>query len=153
MLVKMLHREPRIALLIQPQHAQDLRGRCPSARRLADPPIAQALRPLIAQPVAPPPERPLRYPQHLRRFSLRQLAPLMPLEQPLETHLPYPLQHLRPDHPPPPFWAVLKPDRSRATKTGQITSQLHVITAALPLSVPSSSLMPRAFAAAIALTL
>src|ERR1700756_2145625 len=112
MLVKMLHREPRIALLIQPQHAQDLRGRCPSARRLADPPIAQALRPLIAQPVAPPPERPLRYPQHLRRFSLRQLAPLMPLEQPLETHLPYPLQHLRPDHPPPPFYAVQKPDRS-----------------------------------------
>src|ERR1700756_294156 len=49
----------------------------------------------------------------------------MPLEQPLETHLPYPLQHLRPDHPPPPFRTVLKPDRSRATKTGQITSQLH----------------------------
>src|SRR6266478_8551027 len=43
----------------------------------------------------------------------------------LETHLPYPLQHLRPDHSPPPFRAVLKPDRYRATKTGQITSQPH----------------------------
>jgi hypothetical protein len=70
LLVKMLHREPAIALLIKPQHAQDLRGRRPAARRLADPPIAQTLRPLIAQPVAPPPERPLRDPQHLRRLSL-----------------------------------------------------------------------------------
>src|ERR1700681_4540944 len=48
----------------------------------------------------------------------------MPLEQSLETHLPYPLQHSCPAHAPPPFRAVLKPDRSRATKTGQITSQL-----------------------------
>jgi hypothetical protein len=31
-------------------------------RWLADPPIAQALRPLIAQPVAPAPEGPLRDP-------------------------------------------------------------------------------------------
>src|ERR1700720_1332855 len=43
----------------------------------------------------------------------------------LETHLPYPLQHSCPAHSPPPFRAVLKPDRSRATKTGQITSQPH----------------------------
>jgi predicted ATPase len=49
----------------------------------------------------------------------------MPLEQPLETHLSYPLQHFRPAHSPPPFRAVLNPDRSRATKTGHITSQLH----------------------------
>src|SRR5205085_8042156 len=82
LLVKMLHREAAIALLIQPQHVQDLRGRRATARPLADPPIAQALRPLIAQPVAPAPERSLRHPQHLRRFALRQLAPLMPLEQP-----------------------------------------------------------------------
>ncbi len=70
LLVKMLHREPRVALLVQPEHAQDLLGCRPSARRLADPPIAQALRPLIAQPVAPAPERPLRDPQHLRRLAL-----------------------------------------------------------------------------------
>src|SRR5207248_3013218 len=62
LLVKMLHREAAIAFLIQPQHAQDLLGRRPAARRPADPPIAQALRPLIAQPVAPTPERPLRDP-------------------------------------------------------------------------------------------
>src|SRR4051812_18987230 len=49
----------------------------------------------------------------------------MPLEQPLETHLSYPLRHFRPAHSPPPFRAVLKPDRSRATKTGHITSRLH----------------------------
>jgi hypothetical protein len=36
-------------------------------------------------------------------FSPRQLAPLMPPEQPFETHLPYPLQHLHPDPSPPPF--------------------------------------------------
>jgi hypothetical protein len=70
LLVKMLHREARIALFIQPQHAQDLLGRRPTARRFADPAIEQPLRPLIAQPVAPAPERPLRHPQHLRRFAL-----------------------------------------------------------------------------------
>src|ERR1700736_51276 len=80
---------------------------------------------LADPPVTPTPERPLRHPQHLRRFSLRQLAPLMPLEQPLETHLPYPLQHSCPAHSPPRFRVVLKPDRSRATKTGQIKCQLH----------------------------
>ena len=122
LLVKMLHREAAIAFLIQPQHAQDLLGCRPAARRLADPPIAQTLRTLIAQPVAPTPKRPLRDPQHLRRFALRQLAPLRPLEQSLETHLPYPLQHSCPPHSPPPFRTVLKPDRSRATKTGQIAS-------------------------------
>ena len=36
--------------------------------------------------------------QHLRRLCLRQLAPLMSLQKPLETHLPYPLQHFRPAH-------------------------------------------------------
>ena len=123
LLVKMLHREPRIAFLVQSHHAQDLLGRRPPARPPADPPIAQALRPLIAQPVPPAPERPLRHPQHLRGFSLRQFAPLMPLEQPLETHLSYPLQHSCPAHSPSPFRTVLRPDRSRATKTGQITSQ------------------------------
>jgi hypothetical protein len=101
LLVKMLHREASVALLIETQHAQDLRGRRPPARRLADPTVAQAFRPLIAQPVAPAP--PLRDPQHLRRFLRCQLAPLVPLEQSLEAHLPYPLQHLRPDHPRPLF--------------------------------------------------
>jgi hypothetical protein len=59
------------------------------------------------------------------------ITPLMPLEQPLETHLSYPLQHSCTAHSPPPFRAVLKPDRSRATKTGQITSQPHAIETGL----------------------
>jgi hypothetical protein len=62
LLVKMLRREPVVALRVQPQHALDLRHRRPPARRLADPSVAQSHRPLIAQPVAPPPKRPLRYP-------------------------------------------------------------------------------------------
>src|SRR5205807_7220885 len=59
--------------------------------------------------------------------ALRQRCPRRSrvLEQSLKTHLSYPLQHFRPAHSPPPFRAVLKPDRSRATKTGQITSQLQ----------------------------
>ena len=37
--------------------------------------------------------------------------------------------HRRLAHRPPPFRAVLKPDRSRATKTGQLTSQLQPLNA------------------------
>jgi hypothetical protein len=114
LLVKMLHVNPRVALLVQSHHAQHFLHRSPTARRLADPPIAQTRRPLIAQPVAPTPERSLRDPQHLRRFALRQLAPLTPLEQPLKTHLSYPLQHFRP--------AAHSPaSLSSGSKTGQIT--------------------------------
>src|SRR5712671_6711967 len=66
---------------------------------------------------------------HLARFLPVQLTPLTPIEQRFEPHLPYPLQHLRPAHRPPPFRALLKPDRSRATKTGQLTSQLQPLNA------------------------
>ena len=125
LLVKVLHGEVAVALLVEPQHAQDLLGSRAPARRLADPPVEQPARPLVAQPSAPAAKRPLRDPQHLRRFLLVQLAPLMPVEQPLEPHLSHPLQHPRPAHSPPPFRAVLKPDRSRATNSGQITRQLH----------------------------
>src|SRR5262249_40742721 len=148
LLVKMLHREALVAFVIEPQHAQDLLGRRSSARRLADPAIAQTLPPLLPQPLRPPlphpaaptSDRPLRHPQYLRRLLLRQLAPLMPIEQPLETHLSYPLQHSCPAHPRPPFWAVLKPDRSRATKTGQITRQPHTPRACLTPNAPCKTL-------------
>ncbi len=131
LLVKVLHRELAVALLVQTQHAQDLFGRRPPARRLADPPVDQPRRSLLAQPIAPAPERSLRDPQHLRRFLLAQFPSLMPIEQRCEPHLSYPLQHSRPAHPPPPFRAVLKPDRSRATKSGQITSQPHTAISTL----------------------
>jgi hypothetical protein len=71
LLVKMFRRKPVVALHVKPQHALDLLDRRPPARRLADPPVAQSHRSLIAQPVAPPPKRPLRHPQHLGCFLLR----------------------------------------------------------------------------------
>ena len=113
LLVDMLHREASVPLLVQPQHPQDLLGRRPPARRLADPPITQTLGSLLMQPVTPAPERPLRHTEHLHRLDLAQLASLLPLQQPLEPHLPYPLQHLCPAHLPLPL--------SSGSKIGQIT--------------------------------
>jgi hypothetical protein len=122
--VKVLDREIGIVLAIEPQHAQDLVFRRPPARRLADPPVDKPLRPLVSEPIAPAAERPLAHPQHLRRFDLVQLAPLVTLQQRFEPHPADLLQHLRPDHSSPPTTlpgAIPKPDRSRATKSGQIT--------------------------------
>jgi hypothetical protein len=102
LLVKMLHREAAIAFLIQPQHAQDLLGRRPAARRPADPPIAQPHRPLIAQPVTPAPERPLdtpaspplplvtARPAHAARATPRN-ASVLPLAALLSGPFPVPL--------------------------------------------------------------
>ncbi len=140
LLVKMLHRKPAVALLVQTQHALDLLHRGAPARRLADPPVDQPRRTLVAPPIAPAAKGPLRDPQHLGRLLLAQITSLMPLQQPLKPHLPYPLQHLRPDHPPPPFRAVLKPDRPRDAKTGQITSQLHLPIKHLPRMSAQDSL-------------
>src|ERR1700680_1755686 len=84
---------------VEPQHAQDLLGRCPPVCRSGD--RASPPGPHYATARACP-ERPLRDPQHLRRFLLRQLAPLMPLEQPLETRLPNPFS-TPPETSPAPF--------------------------------------------------
>jgi hypothetical protein len=81
LLVKMLHREAFVVLLIKPQHAQDLRDRRPLARRPAEPPIQQTRRPLVAQPIPPALKRPLRDPQHLRRLDLAQLSPFVPVSK------------------------------------------------------------------------
>jgi hypothetical protein len=112
LLVKMQHGEVASA----PRQAQDLLGRRPTACRSAD----------RANP-APPHRAPGRASAGTSAptaRALRQLAPLMPLEQPLETHLPTPCSaSARPI--PRPFRAVLKPDRSRATKIGRITSHPH----------------------------
>jgi hypothetical protein len=81
-------------------------------------------------------------------FHPRQLAPLMPPEQPFETHLPYSLQHLYPDPPPPPFRTLLKPDRSRATRTGEFTSRC--VLGAPNLSIESTTYCSRASASILA---
>ena len=67
-------------------------------------------------------------------FPPRQLAPLMPPEQPFETHLPYPLQHLRPD-PPRPLFGRFKTG-SRATRTKQLTSCCTLGAPNLSILVP-----------------
>src|SRR3546814_17085917 len=79
-----------VVLAVEPQHPRDLRFVGPPPGRLAEPPVAQALRTLLMQPVAPAPQRTLAHPQHLRRLVLSQLAPSMPLPPPHESHLPHP---------------------------------------------------------------
>ena len=75
-------------------------------------------------PIALTPERPLRDPRISAASSTDGFAPLMPPEEPFPNASAVPLQHLRPD-PPPAIATVLKPDRSRASRTGQFTSRLH----------------------------
>ena len=132
LLVKMLHREARHssprtdpACAGSPRPPPAGSTACRSAGRASPPAPHRAAGRANAGTSAPrsPASPPL---------PLVQLAPLMAIEQSLKPHLPYSLQHLRPDHRPPPFRAVLKPDRSRATKTRQITSQLQFPAASLP---------------------
>src|SRR3546814_7596546 len=61
-----------VVLAVEPQHPRDLRFGGPPPGRLAEPPVAQALRTLLMQPVAPAPQRTLAHPQHLRRLGLAQ---------------------------------------------------------------------------------
>ena len=77
-------------------------------RWLADAPVAQSRRARLPVPPLPAPERPLRHPQHLPGLRLRQMPPLMPVQQLLEAHDPDFLQSPCPPHP-------LPPDRSGAS--------------------------------------
>jgi len=70
LLVKVLHREIRIAAPVQIQHPRDLRYARAPIGRSAEPTINQARRPFVPQPVTPPPKRPLADPQNLRRLNL-----------------------------------------------------------------------------------
>ena len=92
-----------------------------TARQLADTVIAEPLWPLIARPIGQRLNSPSNTPA-CPPFPARQLATLMPAEQPFETHLPYPLQHLHPD-PPAPLFRMLFKTGSRATRTKQFTSR------------------------------
>src|SRR6266404_1616399 len=122
LLMKVLHREAAVRLAIQAQHPLDLLDRRTPARRLAQPTVRQPRRAFVAQPVPPTPKRALADPQHLRRLSLAQLTLLVPIEQCLEPHPTYPFVNSCPVHSRPLVGAVLKPDTSRATYSGQITS-------------------------------
>jgi hypothetical protein len=122
LLVEMLHREIRVAPPVQVQHPRDLAHAGAPIGRPPQTPIRQTRRPLVAQTIAPSPERPLADPQNLRRLMLAQLASFVTIQQCLEAHPSYPLVDPRPVHPRPLFGAVLKPDTSRATNSGHITS-------------------------------
>src|SRR5271155_2627506 len=110
LLVKMLHREAAIVLLVQSQHAQDLRGRRPTARRSAgraDPAAphraagrASAGTSVPRAPASPPLPPAIVRPAHAARANPRN-ASVVPLAA----------------LPPGPFPAPL----SGGSKTGQIT--------------------------------
>src|SRR4051794_6827532 len=114
----MLHREVSVAPPVKLQHPRDLRHARPPWRALPQPAIGQAHRPFIAQAIAPAPERPFAHPQQLRRLHLAQPTSLLAIQQPLKAHLTYALVYPCPVHPCPLVGAVLKPDTSRATKSG-----------------------------------
>src|SRR5690242_20312282 len=108
----MLHGKAVVALLVEPQHAQDLLSRRPPARRLADPPIAQAPpAPHRAtgrataetsaprSPASPPLPPAIAHPAHAARATPRN-ASVVPLAAP------------PPGPSPAPFSSGSKPDRS-----------------------------------------
>jgi hypothetical protein len=87
-----------------------------TARQLADTAIAHNR----SGPSSPSrsrqtPERSLQHPSISTVSSATARPAHGPPEQPFETHLPYPLQHLHPDPPPPPFSDAFKTG-SRATE-------------------------------------
>src|SRR6202040_4317818 len=89
-----------------------------TARQLADTAIAQPLWPVIAQPIAPTPERPLQHPSisavssatarpaHAARATLRN-ASAVPLQALPPGPIPAPFSALKPDH------ALPEPNSSR----------------------------------------
>jgi hypothetical protein len=125
-LVEMLHREVRILVLEQPKHPLQLHLRRPSRRRPTKPPVRQPSLTFLRNAVAPAPEGPLLDPQQLRRLTLRDLAPLLPLQQTRKTHPPNSLVDRCPLHRPTPSSEapsnrtvdeLQTPDRSRANYT------------------------------------
>src|SRR5665213_482709 len=97
-LVEMLHIPPRIPILVKPHDPVHLVRRNPMWAHLAEPPVEQSVKPFRIKPAAPAPERPLRYPQPLRRVHGAQTAPMEPVVNLLKLHPPQSLKHLRPSH-------------------------------------------------------
>lgn len=90
-LVKMLGREAKVTLPIQPLDLIGLSVRNPLRRRLAQPPVSQPGLALLAVAFAPAPEASLSYAQDLRRLQLAQLRRLDPVEEAQKLHHPQPL--------------------------------------------------------------
>ena len=70
LLVKVLHREAAVHLLVKRPGPGQLALRRTTRRRLADPTIQQPILAILSKPVPPATERPLAHTQHLRRFQL-----------------------------------------------------------------------------------
>ena len=96
-LTEVLHREVAVGIPVKPEHPLDFRLGCAFARRKR-PSILQTRRPLIPRRVAPSPERPVADAKHLRRHLLTKLAPLVSIQELLETHLTNALFDTRPVH-------------------------------------------------------
>ena len=72
LLVEMLHREVAVALLVEDLHPGQLGQRRPPRRHLAQPPVAQPLRPVLLVAQQQPAEMPPRHAQNLARLLGRQ---------------------------------------------------------------------------------
>src|SRR5207302_11414303 len=121
-LVEVLHRPAGVAVAVQRDDPLDLIGGDPMRADLADPAIEKPVRPLglVARPLAM--ECPLRAAEPFGRLEPTQPPRLEPRQHVLEPHLPYLLQQRRPTHPRPRCARDESgPDRSRATKLGQMT--------------------------------
>ena len=100
LVVEVLGGEAAVALAIEGQHLVHLVERHAPGRRLAEPPIAQALRARRVVALPPAAEAALAHAQDLRGLRLAQPALLPAPVKLLELHLSQSLQHLRPPHPP-----------------------------------------------------
>jgi len=77
LLVEMLHREVAVALPVEHLHSRQLGQRRPPRRRLAKPPVAQPLGPVLVVAPQQPPEMPAGHSQKLARLVGRQ--PTLPV--------------------------------------------------------------------------
>ena len=114
LLVEMLHREARILVPIETKHPLDLLIRRTLGRGLAQPKIVQAALPTLAVAFRPPLERPHVDTEHTSGLLLRDLAGLLPLQQPRKPHPTNAFVTYRRVHRAPFVQGTLEHDNSRA---------------------------------------
>lgn len=124
-LVEVLHRPAGVAVAVKRDDPLDLVGSDPVRAHLAQPPVEQPVGALRLIAPAQSPKRPLRTAQQIRRIHRAQTPPREPAVNILKAHSPYLVQCFRPSHPRPLSPDGSKPDRSPATKAGQITCYRH----------------------------